>query len=284
MIYKQKKYPSFSLKIILTIPFILLVSITVSIIGYISFKNGQKTIENLVEKLIFETGDRIQEKINYFLQTPYEITQNHQDLIDTKIFTLDDMPQWIPYLWHQYESNKDKYITAIQVTDYKNNYSSAGFNYDRLTGKKQEGVAIANEQTNFTYLQFLGFENYQKNNPLSITYPNFLATKRPWYQEVMKKKRATWINIFPRYIYNKKLALNFSKPLYINGSQEIKGVSSVQLDLLYINQFLESLNISPNAEAFIIEKNGYLVANSLQENPLIIDEKNQPKRRLITES
>jgi len=47
-------------------------------------------------------------------------------------------------------------------------------------------------------------------------------------------------------------------------------VVSVQLDLSYISQFLHSLTIGKTGKALIIDKNGYLIGSSDEENPLII--------------
>lgn len=43
--------------------------------GYFSFKNGQKAIENLAQQLINQVSNRVQENLHFFLETPEQINQ-----------------------------------------------------------------------------------------------------------------------------------------------------------------------------------------------------------------
>ncbi|MCL2938612.1 MAG: hypothetical protein MGU50_19735 [Trichodesmium sp. MAG_R02] len=60
---------------ILVIPFLLQLLIVVGLIGWLSFRNGQKAINDLASKLREEVGARINEKVDRYLQTPHRINQ-----------------------------------------------------------------------------------------------------------------------------------------------------------------------------------------------------------------
>ena len=47
------------LKTVLIVPFVLQTSITVGLVGYLSFKNGQQTVNNLAHELMIQASDRI---------------------------------------------------------------------------------------------------------------------------------------------------------------------------------------------------------------------------------
>ncbi|MDE5118346.1 MAG: hypothetical protein O4860_14430, partial [Trichodesmium sp. St2_bin2_1] len=56
---------------ILVVPFLLQLLIVVGLIGWLSFRNGQKAINDLASKLREEVGARINEKVDRYLQTPH---------------------------------------------------------------------------------------------------------------------------------------------------------------------------------------------------------------------
>ncbi|MDT9342328.1 hypothetical protein VV11_024130, partial [Trichodesmium erythraeum 21-75] len=60
---------------ILVIPFLLQLLIVVGLTGWLSFRNGQKAINDLASKLGEEVGARINEKVDNYLQIPHQINQ-----------------------------------------------------------------------------------------------------------------------------------------------------------------------------------------------------------------
>ncbi|MEA5508822.1 hypothetical protein VB715_03510 [Crocosphaera sp. UHCC 0190] len=60
----------FSLQIVFIVPFVLQIVGTVGLVGYLSFKNGQKAVENLANQLIEETGNRLDLYLTNYLATP----------------------------------------------------------------------------------------------------------------------------------------------------------------------------------------------------------------------
>ncbi|MEG4325341.1 hypothetical protein, partial [Microcoleus sp. herbarium5] len=57
-----------SLRRLLVASFVLQIVAVVGIVGYLSFRNGDKAVEELAEKLIAETGKRVEEKLISFLE------------------------------------------------------------------------------------------------------------------------------------------------------------------------------------------------------------------------
>ena len=66
----------------------------------------------------------------------------------------------------------------------------------------------------------------------------------------------------------KHLVINFSRPLYNGKRSQLLGVTSIQVDLSYLNKFLQSLKIGRTGSIFIIDKNGYLIATSNGQSQL----------------
>lgn len=69
----------FRLRTILVVPFVLQIVTAVGLVGYLSFRNGQKGVNELVVRLESEAGSRIYQHIDTLLATPAQINQINVD-------------------------------------------------------------------------------------------------------------------------------------------------------------------------------------------------------------
>lgn len=100
--------------------------------------------------------------------------------------------------------------------------------------------------------------------------------KRPWYVAAIEAQGPTWS---PIYKFSAFPVLGISPVMPVKNAQgEIEGVLGIDLTLSEISDFLRSLEISPNGEAFIIQRDGKLVATSTEEQPFteVDGEQQQP--------
>ncbi|MBP0017669.1 MAG: response regulator [Cyanobacteria bacterium SBLK] len=255
------------LRVVFIIPFLLEIGFTVGIVGYLSFKNGQKVVENLAHELIEETGDRIESNLYSFLAVPPKIALNHQHLIDTELLDLKNMDFWIPYLDKQYHNHRSDFVTVIQISNQQDEYRAPGEIY--LKNKLTSGIAISGEKTDFQMQVYYNLKHLKSLSNPFLTIDEFQATQRPWYQQAVARERAIWTDIYLR-VPALTLTLAFAHPLYVSREKEPQGVSSVLLDLSYINKFLQSLKIGKTGQALIIEPSGDLIATSIDENPIVL--------------
>jgi hypothetical protein len=76
------------LRIILIVPFVLQIFTAVSLVGYLSFKNGQKAINNLAKQLQQEVAFRVDHNLDNYLGLPHQINQLNLDFINQGILDL----------------------------------------------------------------------------------------------------------------------------------------------------------------------------------------------------
>jgi len=62
------------LYILLSLQFAIQVIGIVGIVGYLSYRSGREAVDNLVEKLMDDTGDRIEQELDDYLQQAHQIT------------------------------------------------------------------------------------------------------------------------------------------------------------------------------------------------------------------
>lgn len=67
-IYTAKKLP---LRLILVVPFIVQIFAAVGLVGYLSFRNGQKAVNDLVQQLCNEVESRIDQQLDSYLTLLY---------------------------------------------------------------------------------------------------------------------------------------------------------------------------------------------------------------------
>lgn len=69
------------LQAILIVPFVLQIFATVGIVGYLSYKNGQRAVNDLATQLETEVGVKIKQNVEIFLDT----AQNSHDVFAASI-------------------------------------------------------------------------------------------------------------------------------------------------------------------------------------------------------
>ena len=93
---------------------------------------------------------------------------------------------------------------------------------------------------------------------------------RPWYRAAVRAGRPSWGEIYVWAAPYPKVALPAVLPIY-DDARELQGVFAVDLSLLDISEFLQSLKVGTTGETFIMERSGLLVATSTDRVPFIDD-------------
>ena len=247
-----------TLQTVLMAVFGLQILTTGGVIGYLSFRNGQQGIDNLVQRLQKEASQRIEENLDTYLAIPPQITHLNQQALELGLLDLQDFTKIGDYFWQQMR------IYPL---------SSLGF------GNSQgEYMGIERAMDN----QLLRRE-ITPNDPNTLSIwrtdsqgkPSQLLRKRPqphsyrseaWYTDAVHSQKTTWSQIERCQDYNgvMNLSIAASSPLY-GQNNTLVGVLSSEYHLSQIHDFLKTLEISPTSQIFIVERNGMLVAGAQQK-------------------
>jgi adenylate cyclase len=247
----------YSLRIILILMFSIQLIVFSVIIGWLSFRNSQQTVEEIVQKLQTETTSRIKDHLYQYLAVPPLISKINQEAIETGRLKTEHQLELEHYLFEQIKLFPK--MTFISYSTETGNYTGA----HRQIDNGMLRIIVENESTNHA---FATYETDDQGNKLGITKvtPNFDPRKRPWYQQIIDKKQRSWYTPY-KYVQYDSLGLGLGAPVY-NKEKEIIGVLAVDLALIDISRFLSNLKIGKTGQAFIIEKEGNFVASSnLQE-------------------
>ncbi|MEM9542628.1 MAG: ATP-binding protein [Cyanobacteria bacterium P01_E01_bin.42] len=257
------------------IPFILQIVGAVSLVGYLSFRSGQIAIDTVASQLRSEIANRIQDNLENFAETPYLIAQITQADIKQGKLDLDDLPTVEKHLWHQLHLSK--YLTFNSYGNEKGEYIGANRDYRNNLLK----IGISNPSNNNIN------HNYETDSQGNRTETYEINTEfdprtRVWYRTAKSIGKASWYAIY-KYVAYDSLGIGISVPIFRENGR-LQGVIAVDLALIQISNFLSNLVIGRTGEAFIVERDGNLVAISNGEEPYILHENKQVSRLAAIDS
>ncbi|NJR65380.1 MAG: hypothetical protein HC772_08800 [Leptolyngbyaceae cyanobacterium CRU_2_3] len=84
------RFAKLPLRFVLIAPFVLQVTVAVGLTGYLSFRNGQQTVNNLSGQIRNQISDRIQDKLNTYFSAPKQLNQLNLQAIQLNLLKLDD--------------------------------------------------------------------------------------------------------------------------------------------------------------------------------------------------
>ncbi len=248
-----------NLRTLLVLPFVLQIIACVSIIGYLSYKNGQKAMVHMTKALRNEIGTRIEEHLTDYLSTGHQINQINEDAILLHKLDINDLKSLGRYFAYEY-----KWADSINLIAFGNEENGSYIEVlKNQSGDLELTIIEPNKPINLlTYKindqgEILGLIKQENES-------SYDPRQRPWYQEAVKAGKPKWSSIY-RTKFDQQLVIAASQPLY-NKSGDLLGVLTNNTSLNQLSIFLDSLKIGKTGEAFIINRKGLLIADSIEPN------------------
>jgi signal transduction histidine kinase/CheY-like chemotaxis protein len=245
------------LRTVLILPFVLQIAGAVGLVGYLSFKNGQKAVNNLADQLMSEMSLRVEQNLQVYLKTPHQINQSKLDAVKLGMLKMEDLYPWEKYLWRQVQLYP--YINFTSVTNVRGDYRSGE--------QMSNGLLIINAIEQSIRKNFYAYNTDKDGNRTSVaTVVQFSDPRQhSTYKEAVKSGKPTWSSVYVSFL-EPTLIVSALQPVYDDRAR-LEGVLSAALRLDHIGRFLNSLRIGKSGQAFIIDRQGTLLATSTSEKP-----------------
>jgi two-component system sensor histidine kinase ChiS len=246
-----------TLRTVLIVPFVLQVFAAVGLVGYLSFRNGQRAVNDLAGQLMGEVSNRIEQNLRTYVETPHQINQSKLDAVKLGFLNMKDLSAWEKYLWRQ-----------VQLYPYINFTSIGNQDGEYRTGEKMsDGTLLINASGPSTGFDFYSFNTNDRGSRTTVvaTVKNFDIRQHTSYSYAALEGKATWSAVYISFT-EPTLILSALKPVY-DSEKKLEGVLISALRLDSIGSFLNSLKIGKSGQTFIIERNGTLLATSTSEKP-----------------
>ncbi|MGG6296759.1 ATP-binding protein [Leptolyngbya sp. AN02str] len=287
------KVRKLALRLLLIIPFVLQIMLAVSLVGYLSFLNGQKAVNELAYELVNKAKQQVDDHLDFYLSLPHQLNQLNADAIASGQLQLKDRAASEKHFWSQASVfDTINYIGYI-LTDGSQVGAGRYLNgrdlviFENLPGKGKAADYLANEEGGRAQL----IQRYDYD-PL------------PDYQGAFQAQRPTWSPIFVAEINNteqtdsaKGLQINDTNPNFgiqyyataaatypiYTRDRTFLGLFNVDVLLNGISQYLQTLRVSPSGEVFILDRQGLMVGSS-DPDPILYRNQDTTQRYAATQS
>ena len=253
-------HPSWPLSWVLLIPFVLLISSTVGLVGYLSFWNGERAVNELSQQLRREILARINRELEAYFGTPNNI--NHLSATSFVQGELNwDTGQGAQQFLAQLRLSP--YIYAVYCGNSQGDFLGAT---RLLDGNDRVGIWQANTSTNHHLLTFTA-DYLGAPNLVNRDAGPYDPRKRPWYKSAVTAEQPIWSDVYVSF--SQKLpTITASQPVYDPVGHHIMGVCATDVLLSDdLRSFLSDLNIGKTGQAFILNRKGELLSTS-SDDPL----------------
>jgi len=250
------RYPS--LRTVLIFPYVTLVIILAVAIGALSYQTGSQAVLTVSKHLLEETVSRIGQAIDrHVVGSVATLEAAFPDgMLAPKTIETD------------FEGIRTRFWIATSLHIDPNNYVYYG---------NQEGQAIGLYRRSFDEgelrVKFFPEEHRKRYRLDGINgTPQYESTEkalfdprtRPWFQAAQSSSKDIWTSVYIDFGTQDLVATRARRVMDKDG--QLKGVVATDMPLRALNEFIGSLDISPNGLAFIIEPDGKLIASSSSPN------------------
>jgi methyl-accepting chemotaxis protein len=260
------------LQAVLIVPFVVQIAAVVGLVGYLSFRNGQRGINDLASQLQNQTSLRIDQHLDTLLATPLQINQINLDAYELGNLNLQDLDRTRRYFHRQMKVFRD-------------------FGYiDFGSAKGGEFAGIGREDDGSLYLELMRsadkgrYKRYaldnQGNPTRVIGGEEYDYPKEDWYANAAKAGKPVWSSIYNWSDRPDVMSISSSYPVY-DQTRKLVGVIGIDVILTQLNGFLQNLKVSPSGKIFLLERDGLVVATSSGEKPYRMKEGKAERLKIL---
>lgn len=246
--------------------------IAVGLVGYLSYRSGQRATEELAHALIWEVSQRVYQTLEQQLSLAQKVNLMNLRAIESGLLSIEESATLGQHFWQQ-----------VQI------YGFSSVNFATPTGEFV-GAGYVNALPEITEIrqpnlhQMAVYEPDWKGHRLqrrAIVSP-LSPTQTDWYAAAIAHQKPIWMLTQPWANAPTVLTISASAPAY-GAEGQLLGVVGVDLKLSQISEFLGQISVGKTGQVFIMDPSGVLVASSTQV-PTLTHHPDRVERRLAIAS
>jgi hypothetical protein len=192
------KLPPISLRLLLTLPFVVQVAGVVGTVGYLSYRHGQQTIETMAYDLMDQVGQRVTQELDHYLQGAHRFNQAQVAAIAAQAIDPQDLDHLHRYLILQHRQ-KDDLTTLLFGTpqgDFRISHHVTPEDYGVNTRLQPGEIPIEagrSEAANPSTNQLYAVDGAGQTGRYLETIENMDVRDRPWYRQAVVTGQPGWV-------------------------------------------------------------------------------------------
>ena len=256
------------LQTVLVVPFLVQILGTVGVVGWLSFQNGQRAVNDVAGQLRGEISDRIKDRIENYMSIPHIV--NHLNVQGVKLgqLNLEDKQKLEHHFLEQIQYFDS--ISIIYIGKENGEHSGAIRTKDRTL------ISAADSSTGNKLARFTADSQGNRVKLVEISPKIYDPRMRPWYIAAAAQKKPIWTPIYTDFL-TRELAITAALPIY-DDAGKLLGVAGSDLLFSKIKEFLVSLKIGKSGQTFVMERSGMLIATSTSSPEFVVE--GQETRRI----
>jgi signal transduction histidine kinase/HAMP domain-containing protein len=270
----------FSLRNLLIVPFLLQVIGITGLVGYLSYRSGQRAVQDIARQMMTITGQRARENLNAYLQTSRFVAQTNAYLLETGTLSSTDLVALERHLVEQLQLFPE--LTGIVIANEAGAFLNVARQApQRFFSVRQRNVTVVD---NRLYRYQLDGADQSKTllPPISQGYdPHHDPPDNPWYAAAQASPEGLWrlVVSLERGDDQPQLVMVRFVP-FQTPKGDFGGVFSTGILLTQLGEFLQQLIPSSEGQIFLIEPDGHLVATSTGELPFDQQPRSDPAQNV----
>ncbi|MCT7980157.1 adenylate/guanylate cyclase domain-containing protein [Laspinema olomoucense] len=242
----------------LIVPFVVQTFGAVAVVGYLSYRNGQKAVNDVATQLRNDISDRIKQNLTYLVAIPFQSFESYDVALSQNRIDLNNGRDVEKFLWGQLPA-----FPLVATTVF------VAANQEMFLGERQDDgqlvIRASEVETNYAVITYTASPEGERRKIINVGKPNFDPRKRSYYTIPVQQKQAFWGKVFS-HVTGKYLYIGAGKPIYTK-TGDLQGVWMTSLNLVMFGDFLSQLKIGKTGQSFILERSGEMIATSTGEKP-----------------
>ncbi|MEQ9671334.1 PAS domain S-box protein [Coleofasciculus sp. G2-EDA-02] len=267
------------LRTVLIVPFVLQIVGTVGLVGYLSYKNGQRAVENIAYQLIDEVDKRVEQNVYHYLEIPHQVTQNLAAAIRTGVVDWKNFSGLERYFAQQLQIYTTVSTVAIATEEREFLAVAKSLASDSLI------IRVLDQSTNYAFHYYTANLQGQRIKRTQVRYDfdphNDPPQGEAWYPATKQAGKGIWRPVVNLSQGVDKPLLMIANFLQFNDSEgNFQGVLAATFFVPELAEFLEGVEVGKTGQVFIINQKGEFVASSTGEIPFKPDLKADYRKNL----
>ncbi|MCL1465210.1 hypothetical protein [Argonema galeatum] len=182
------------LRTVLIVPFMLQIFAAVGLTGYLSFRNGQEAVSDLVTKLQSGINARVADKIKTYLEVPNSINKSNSRAFGRGFWRFNDFTSQERQLWDETQLSSWSPMTIIGF--------GTALGGHRAVERLGDGTFVirAAKDGGGPYTTYTIDDRGNPTKVISISN-YFDSRQRPWYQVAVQAKGSAWTSIYTTHLH-----------------------------------------------------------------------------------
>ena len=265
-----------SLRTLLTILFVFQIIGAVGLVGYLSFRNGQRAVNNLAYQLRSELSARIERELQGYFETPHAINRLNATAFVQGVLDVANATTGETQLFQQMK------IAPTVALIYCGGAKGGEF-FGVLRSPEDGSLQLSYGNKSNDYLR----DYYGLDVRGNRTYRLYQASKRydsrlrPWYSAALAAGGPAWTDVYIAFT-TRLPNVTASLPVYDKTGNQLLGVCATDVVLPEeFREFLKNLEIGQSGQAFVVDRSGQLISSSTDEPLMIVQGEEVEFRRAI---